>query len=237
MKTLVAVLGLVALLCAVASAAPDSGAMLYNEQCSTCHGSHAQGSNIAPSLVGKSAADDHLMLDTGRMPAAEPYVNEIHKSPRLTQTEMTSVVNYVLSFSPHADRTMPVLGAGSVDRGHALFAENCAHCHGVAGDGASVGADNVAPSLMHATVYQVAEAIRAGPEMMPRFGPDVLSNRDVSDIARYVNALQTQAGGSKDTDAGGIALAHVGPVAEGFVAWFFGLGALVLFIRRIGSTS
>ncbi|MBV9264029.1 MAG: cytochrome C, partial [Candidatus Eremiobacteraeota bacterium] len=37
-------------------------------------------------------------------------------------------------------------------------------------------------------------------------------------------------------DAGGISLHHVGPVAEGFVAWLFGLGALVLFIRKIGTT-
>ncbi|MBV9403027.1 MAG: cytochrome C, partial [Candidatus Eremiobacteraeota bacterium] len=63
-----------------------------------------------------------------------------------------------------------------------------------------------------------------------------LSDQDVSDIAYYVNFIQTQADRPNGADAGGIALAHVGPVAEGFVAWLFGLGALVLFVRCIGTS-
>ena len=219
-----------------ASARPDDGATLYEQNCASCHGSHAQGSNLAPALIDKSAADIHFMLDTGRMPAAVPYVNEIHTSPRFSEEEMQRIVDYVQSFSRHPDRSMPLLGAGDVRRGRTLFAENCAHCHGVTGNGASVGFDNVAPSLMHATVFQVAEAIRAGPENMPRFGSDLLSDQDVRDIARYVNFTQTQSESPKGENAGGFSLAHVGPMAEGFIAWFFGLGALALFVRRIGTT-
>ena len=216
----------------------EEGQWLYDQACASCHGDNGQGSNNAPSLIGKSASDIHLMLDTGRMPAAVPYVNEIHTTPRFTQVEMAQIVSYVQSFSPEpVDRSLPLLGAGNVVHGRALFAENCAHCHGVTGNGASVGANNVAPSLMHATVFQVAEAIRAGPENMPRFGPDILSDQDVSDIARYVNYMQTQSQAPKGENAGGLSLAHVGPVAEGFIAWFFGLGALMLFIRKIGTTS
>ena len=59
----------------------------------------------------------------------------------------------------------------------------------------------------------------------------------MSDIARYVNYVHTRPGGENGIDAGGFSLAHVGPVAEGLVAWVFGLGALVLFVRRIGTTS
>lgn len=219
-----------------ASAQSDGGATLYNQNCASCHGSNGQGSHVAPALVDKSAADIHLMLDTGRMPAAVPYVNEIHTSPRFTEEEMQRIVDYVQSFSLHPDRSLPLLSAGDIAHGRALFAENCAHCHGVTGDGASVGFDNVAPSLMHATVFQVAEAVRAGPENMPRFGSDVLSDQDVRDIARYVNYAQTQSEAPKGENAGGFSLAHVGPIAEGFIAWFFGLGALTLFVRRIGTT-
>ncbi len=219
------------------AAQPQSGRALYEQNCASCHGEKGKGSSLAPSLIDVRASDIHLMLDTGRMPAAEPYANEIHTSPRFSQEEMGVIVDYVQSFSASPDRSLPVLGAGNVTRGRALFAENCAHCHGVTGNGASVGAANVAPSLMHATVFQVAEAIRGGPENMPRFGPDVLTNRDVSDIARYVNYMQTQAEVPKGENAGGFSLAHVGPVAEGFIAWFFGLGALALFVRRIGTTT
>lgn len=219
-------------------APPDDGQTLYVTHCSSCHGDNGQGSNVAPSLIGKSAADIHLMLDTGRMPAAAPYINEIHKMPLFTEPQMTQIVKYVQSFTPDPkDTSLPKLRPGNIVHGRALFNENCAHCHGAAGNGASVGYANVAPSLMNATVFQVAEAIRAGPEVMPRFGPDVLSDQDVSDIARYVNYLQTQADQPNSIDSGGIALAHVGPVAEGLIAWIFGIGLLVLFIRRIGTSA
>ncbi|HTU70466.1 MAG TPA: c-type cytochrome [Candidatus Baltobacteraceae bacterium] len=213
-----------------------TGKTLYMMTCASCHGARGQGSNVAPPLIGRSAADIHLMLDTGRMPASVPYVDEIHQRPRFTQPQMTAIVNYVLSFSPHADRSLPLVMDGNAAHGRTLFAENCAMCHGPTGNGASVGSDDVAPSLMHATVFQVAEAIRAGPWIMPRFGRDVLSDRDVDDIARYVNAIQTQTDGAQQENAGGLSLGHVGPAAEGFVAWFFGIGALVLFVRGIGTT-
>ena len=213
-----------------------SGRALYMMHCASCHGIAGHGSAIAPGLIGKPAADIHLMLDTGRMPASVPYLDEIHEQPRFTQPQMTAIVDYVLSFDRHPDRSLPQVSGGDAVRGRALFIENCAACHGATGNGASVGANDVAPSLMSATVFQVGEAIRAGPGIMPRFGRDVLSDRDVDDIARYVNAVQTGSPPAQNENIGGITLAHVGPVAEGFVAWFFGMGALLLFVRGIGST-
>lgn len=217
----------------------QNGAMLYATHCSSCHGAAAQGTSVAPPLLGKSAVDVHFMLDTGRMPASVPGVNSIHRQPAFDEQQIDAIVAYVDALSHrahlHPDTSLPVLGPGNVARGARLFAENCAQCHGAAGDGASVGESNVAPSLMNATVFEVAEAIRTGPGIMPRFGPSTLSDRDVSDIARFVNYLQTSEPGP-DLDAGGISLAHVGPVAEGIVAWIFGLGLLVLFVRLIGTT-
>jgi ubiquinol-cytochrome c reductase cytochrome c subunit len=131
---------------------------------------------------------------------------------------------------------LPRVRPGNVQHGATLFIANCAPCHGTVGQGDSVGENNVAPSLCNATVFQVAEAIRAGPSIMPRFGPDVLSDRDVDDVARYVNYMQTAPGGRTSTDPGGFTLEHVGPVAEGFIAWFFGIGFLVLSLRWIGTT-
>ncbi len=213
-----------------------TGRALYMMHCASCHGDVGQGSNVAPSLVGYSAADIHLMLDTGRMPASAPYVDEIHQEPIFTQPQMTTLTDYVLSFTSRASRALPLVLPGNVERGRALFMENCAACHGATGGGASVGSNNVAPSLANATIFQVSEAIRAGPGIMPVFGRDVLSDRNVDDIARYVNAMQTRSDGAADANAGGLALGHVGPVAEGFVAWLFGIGVLVLFVRSIGTT-
>jgi ubiquinol-cytochrome c reductase cytochrome c subunit len=212
-----------------------TGRALYMMHCASCHGDVGQGSNVAPSLVGYSAADIHLMLDTGRMPASVPYVDEIHQEPVFTEPQMTAIVDYVLSFT-QANRALPLVMPGNVEHGRALFMENCAACHGPTGSGASVGSNDVAPSLANATIFQVAEAIRAGPGIMPVFGRDVLSDQDVDDIAHYVNAMQTQSNGAADANVGGATLGHMGPVAEGFVAWFFGIGALVLFLRSIGTT-
>ena len=233
--TQTAIAGLVLAL-ATLGAAGDDGASLYQIHCSTCHGARGEGSTIAPRIAGKPAADVHFMLDTGRMPAAVPFVNEVHKQPAFSFQQMDRIVDYVESLAPNSDRTLPQVGAGDAKRGAKLFIDNCASCHGTVGQGDSVGANNVAPALGSATVFQVAEAIRAGPSVMPRFGRDVLSDRDVNDIARYVNYVQTAGGGRGDIDAGGFSLEHLGPVAEGFVAWFFGIGFLLLFLRRIGST-
>ncbi len=231
------ILAAIALVLAV-QGLPNDGQTLYMTHCSSCHGERGQGSAVAPPLIGKSAADIHLMLDTGRMPAAVPYINEIHKAPRFTFPQMTAIVRYVQSFTHgSSDSRLPTILPGNIAHGRALFNENCAHCHGAVGNGASVGYDNVAPSLMNATVFQVAEAIRSGPEIMPRFGPDVLSDQDVSDIARYINYVQTQSDQPYSIDAGGVPLAHIGPVAEGLVAWLFGIGLLVLFVRSIGTST
>ena len=213
-----------------------TAAFLYATHCASCHGDNGQGSNVAPALIDRSAADIHLMLDSGRMPASDPYVNEIHKRPAFTQTQIAALVRYVQSFSLHPNRSLPLLGPGNPARGRKLFAAHCAVCHGSGAEGSSVGFNDVAPSLDNATVFQVAEAIRAGPGVMPRFDADVLDDQDVDDIARYVNTLQTQGDEPNYENAGGISLANVGPVAEGFVAWLFGIGSLVLFVRFVGTT-
>jgi ubiquinol-cytochrome c reductase cytochrome c subunit len=219
-----------------AARAGSDGAALYGTFCASCHGDRGQGSNVAPPLIGQSATEIHFMLDTGRMPAPAPNVNEIQRTARFSGRQISQLVGYILSFSPRRPpSTLPRVMPGNVNSGRALFAENCAQCHGATGDGASVGSENVAPSLAGVTGFQIAEAIRAGPGVMPRFGADVLSDREVDDIAAYVGFVHTHGNMPDGPNAGGFSLAHLGPVAEGFVAWLFGLGALVLFVRSIGT--
>jgi ubiquinol-cytochrome c reductase cytochrome c subunit len=213
----------------------DAGKLLYVTRCSSCHGMQGQGSDLAPPLLRKSTSDIHFMLDTGRMPAPTLRGNDIHRSSSLTARQIALIVRYVQAFTPSNAAALPRIVPGDMARGRALFAENCAHCHGAVGDGASVGYQNVAPSVMHATALQIGEAIRSGPGgIMPRFGTDVLSDGDVSDIATYINYIQTKPKRGSSIDAGGISLSHVGPVAEGLVAWLFGIGLLVVFVRAIG---
>lgn len=219
----------------LAATANDNGATLYATYCSSCHGMRAQGSRYGPPLVGKSAVLIHFMLDTGRMPAPAPGVNEIPREPRFSSAQTDVLTRYVVDLSPvPVDASLPRVAPGNAGRGRTLYMATCAQCHGAAADGAYVGGDDVAPDLATATAFQIGEAIRAGPGVMPRFGRGVLSDRDVDDIASFVNLARTQAR-APNVNAGGLPLAHVGPVAEGLIGWLFGLGALVLFVRRIGT--
>jgi ubiquinol-cytochrome c reductase cytochrome c subunit len=67
---------------------------------------------------------------------------------------------------------------------------------------------------------------------MPRFGPQVIDQRHLDDLASYVWYLQ-----HAQYNPGGLQLANWGPVSEGFIAWTVGIGLLVLLVRRIGSTT
>jgi ubiquinol-cytochrome c reductase cytochrome c subunit len=84
---------------------------------------------------------------------------------------------------------------------------------------------------MDASPLQIAEAVRTGPDVMPRFGPKIIDDAALGDVITYVNYLQ-----HAKYNPGGMQLANLGPVPEGFIAWVVGIGLLVLFVRRIGTT-
>ena len=72
------------------------------------------------------------------------------------------------------------------ERGRAVYARECAACHGVAGGGAAIG-----PSLKtHRGSLAQIEAIVRDPEPpMPKLYPARLSDADVRDVSRYVESL------------------------------------------------
>jgi ubiquinol-cytochrome c reductase cytochrome c subunit len=135
-------------------------------------------------------------------------------------------VAYVASFG--GPPVPPVAPArGSLSRGHDLFALDCAGCHTVQGQGGIVtGA--IVPSLNLVTPRQVAEAIRIGPYVMPRFGTAELSDADIDSIARYVQSTQ------HPQNRGGWGIGRIGPITEGMVAWLLGIAALLLVARLLG---
>ena len=75
----------------------------------------------------------------------------------------------------------------------------------------------------------VWEAIRTGPGNMPRFGPGTISPAQVVDVVGYV-VKQIQ----HPKSPGGLSLGGVGPVAEGFVGLFVGVGLCMLAALWIG---
>jgi ubiquinol-cytochrome c reductase cytochrome c subunit len=208
----------------------NQGQALYQIHCSSCHGASLQGSANAPSLRNVSIDAVQFYLTTGRMPAIAPSEQNQHRTPILSPAQIDALVAFVMSRSRGSTVLPFVDNTGNLARGRALFMANCSACHGATAQGGSVGYGWIAPSLDRATVTQVAQAIRVGPGVMPRFDEKTLSNRDVNDVVRYVNVLQTSV-----LNAGGLPLGGLGAVAEGLVAWVLGMGILVVIIRLIGS--
>jgi ubiquinol-cytochrome c reductase cytochrome c subunit len=111
--------------------------------------------------------------------------------------------------------------------GGEVFRMQCAACHAWAGDGGAL-LHREAPNLHDATATQVGEAVRVGPGLMPAFGHAAIDNRQLDQLAAYVRYL------ANPQDRGGDPLWHLGPFAEGFIAWAVGMTVLVLTIRWIG---
>jgi ubiquinol-cytochrome c reductase cytochrome c subunit len=203
------------------------GHALFLSSCASCHGMSAQGiSGRAPSLHGVGALAADFYLQTGRMPLPSPRAQPLRASPAFPQDQIKALVAYVASFG---GPPIPVVRAkrGSLPEGQRLFGLDCAGCHTIQGQGGIVtGA--IVPSLNQATPTQIAQAIRIGPYVMPRFGPGELSAAQVDSIARYVQSTQ------HPEDRGGWGIGRIGPIPEGMVAWLLAAAALLLIARLLG---
>jgi ubiquinol-cytochrome c reductase cytochrome c subunit len=209
------------------------GEHLFNTRCTSCHGMNLQGTDQGPPLIGIDVEAIDFELRTGRMPAPVPFEQEMHKVPYFPPRQIRNIVAYVMSKS-NGNKILPTVtlrnDPESIRSGRQVYDENCGQCHAATGHGNSVHYANVAPSLMDATPQDLADAVRYGPDVMPRFGPNVIDQRHLDDLASYVWYLQ-----HAKYNPGGLQLANWGPVSEGFMAWTFGIGLLVLLARRIGS--
>lgn len=203
------------------------GYALYQEHCSSCHGFSLQGTpGVAPSLRGVGAGPVDFYLSTGRMPLSTPRDEPMRARSLFDRQEIDSLIAYVTSFGgPQAPSADP--SKGSLSLGMKEFTLHCAGCHQmVARGGMFVGA--WVPNLEQATAQQIAEAVRMGPYLMPHFDDHQIDQHDLDSIARYV--LYTQ----HPDNAGGWSIYNIGPIPEGMVAWFLGLGALLIVARLIG---
>jgi ubiquinol-cytochrome c reductase cytochrome c subunit len=203
---------------------------LFERDCAVCHGNDARGSPRGPTLVGVGAASLDYWLSTGRMPTSGPSATPPRRPPRYSPGEIQGLIAYVQSLTGVSGPPIPRvnLSAADIANGGVLFRLNCAACHSWAGEGGAL-VQGSAPTTMHATSTQIAEAIRVGPDAMPSFGRAALSDQEVTDVIAYVRGLD------HPDDRGGFPLGRIGPLAEGAAAIVLGLGLLVLSILWIGT--
>ena len=123
------------------SAQIADGRNLFVEECATCHGMFAQGTNVAPSLIGVGAAAVNFQVSTGRMPAAELGAENDRKPPRLNPAETAAVAAYIQSLGggPTVPSAAQVSSAGAnIGLGQQLFVADCAACHNFVGAGGAL---------------------------------------------------------------------------------------------------
>jgi ubiquinol-cytochrome c reductase cytochrome c subunit len=201
------------------------GHSLFEASCSSCHGLDAQGTSVAPSLIGAGAAAVDFQVSTGRMPAKELGAENDRKPASFSPSQIYAIASYVASLGggPAIPAASQVSTAGAnTALGQVLFSTNCSQCHGFAGAGGALTYGKTAPSLNASTPTQIYEAMLTGPEAMPVFGDGTITPAEKKDIIAYVTDTRNEA------NPGGFSLGRTGTVTEGLLGWLGGLGFLVL---------
>jgi len=221
---------------------PSTGEEFFKRDCAWCHGFQGEGTTRAPNIVAdrNGAALTDFMLSTGRMPIEDEHDLVKRGPPAYKPETIQKIVAYVASLGGHGPPVAVVdVAAGDLSAGQELFNANCAACHSATGVGGTLAQSKTTtsfdrsasqiPGLQQATPRQIAEAMRTGPGTMPVFDEKTFTDHQVDSIVRYVLFARGQ-------NEGGAGLGRIGPVAEGAVAWFIGLGVLLLVARWIGTS-
>jgi ubiquinol-cytochrome c reductase cytochrome c subunit len=218
----------------VLSTGPHLGEQLFAGNCVRCHGISGRGvttrtnaGSLGPPLRGVGALAADFYLRTGYMPLASAHQQPIRSRPSFTDAQIKAIVGYVASLGRGPAIPRPDPSSGDVARGRSLFTDHCAGCHQVVAEGGILPGAK-APPLSRATDVQIAQAVRIGPYVMPKFSTRAISDKDLNSIIAYVNYAKNP------TDAGGWGINHLGPFPEGMVTWLIAIPLLLLTCRLIG---
>jgi ubiquinol-cytochrome c reductase cytochrome c subunit len=158
--------------------------------CYECHGTVGQGNlfggpPIAPHPIPYANFIAYIRAPKADMP---PYSAKI-----LPENVAQDIHAYIASIpaGPHADGIALLKDAAGVAplppnlaRGRELFLDNCAKCHVYAQIGPSLA--NVRAKL---SLDKTVDAVKNPAPGMPKLYPGALSERDVADVAAFVQTL------------------------------------------------
>ena len=119
--------------------AEDAGAVLYSENCASCHGEDGEGA-VAPALNSKSlladVSDDQLfgLTRTGVPGTGMPAWSQDFGGP-MTDEQVRELVAFIRSWEPGLEPIAPSVHLTDPKLGGELFDSICAVCHGSNGSG------------------------------------------------------------------------------------------------------
>lgn len=211
------------------------GKELFTVNCSSCHGLNAEGTSQGPSLIGVGAASVDFQVSTGRMPMARPAQQAPRKPTDFSDEDIAALAAYVASLGsgpaiPTEDQYSPEgLTEEEIAEGGEIFRTNCSACHNYAGLGGALPDGKYAPPLTDVEPRHIYEALRIGPQQMPVFSQENLSDDEVRMVIGYLEQIDAH------PNRGGMDLGGNGPVGEGIWAWVIGIGGLMLIAGWIAS--
>lgn len=181
----------------LAEFARAAGKATFANFCSQCHGAGAQGFKGYPTLIdddwlwGGTLPDIAYTIRHGIRVAdsGDTRFSEMPAFGRdqiLDKGQVAAVVEHVLALSGQQHE------AAKATEGAAIYADNCAACHGETGKGdIAQGAPNLTDGIWlyggdRATLIQTVHGSRRG--MMPAWG-ERLSDAQIKEVAIYVHSL------------------------------------------------
>jgi len=215
----------------------ELGRELYAGNCASCHGIAGSGIShprpgagdlmtgnfmgMGPSLKGVGAQAPDFYLRTGYMPLGNYHDQPYGERVLFSGKEIKSLVKYVASLGkgpgiPHPDPTK-----GNLSEGQQLFTSTCAGCHQLEGRGGFLTGARV-PPLQNVKAVRIAEAVRIGPYLMPKFPKSEISDSQLNSIIRYIQTT------NHPDNKGGWSIGNLGPIPEGLVAWWIGIPLVLL---------
>jgi ubiquinol-cytochrome c reductase cytochrome c subunit len=216
------------------------GAELYAGNCSSCHGIAGSGISkgrlgaghilgAGPPLRGVGAMAPDFYLHMGFMPLRNISSQPGPERERVlfTNKEIDSLIMYVASLGPGPGIPRPDPAKGNLSTGLALFTDHCAGCHQVVARGGFVTGAEV-PPLQTLSPREIAEAVRIGPYLMPRFSKKQISDAQLNSIIKYVQWTNAP------DNHGGWGIGNIGPIPEGLISWWIGIPLLLLACALIG---
>ena len=207
--------------------------MLFQRGCSSCHGLHGEGTNLAPTLIGVGAAAADFQLTTGRMPLPAPGARVRKPGPDLPAGPDRGPVRLRRQPCPRA-RRCPSSGTSN---GTTPTWRKAGSCSAPTARPATRPPVRAAPSPTASTRPTSARPRRRrssrrsapGRRTCPSSLRQQISDDQAVAIAKYVKFV------TSPPDPGGAGLGHLGPIPEGLVIWLIGMTGVAAAALWIGS--